>query len=112
MAVKFLQSLVQRGAPVVGARVTGLDCIERGSQTPATLSMRQQRMRPEYRPDSVAALAAHGAGRSLGHAGVASTAVAINATRAVLSGWPVPSVTHRNIWPIGFTHPAPQALWG
>ncbi len=108
MAVKFLQSLVQRGAPVVGARVTGRECNDFGQTMPAILSSMQ---RPdEYRLDPETASAVHGAGRSLGKAGAASAKVAINAIRAVPSGWPVSSVSVRNVSPSTLTPWAPRAL--
>jgi hypothetical protein len=102
MAVKLLQSLVQRGAPVVGARVTGLESkgyCQASQVSPAILSLlrlltpgnmtRGTILDSERCDMHRTASAVLGAGRSLRHAGVAvSTTVARTATRAVPSGWP------------------------
>ena len=95
MAVKFLQSLVQRGA-TTGARVTGLDSKAFGRALPATWSLMHP-IASDYRPNVmaeplVAVSAETGAGRSQGSRGAACISFAINAKRAVLSGWPVSSV--------------------
>jgi hypothetical protein len=101
MAVKLLQSLVQRGAPVLGARVTGLE--SKGycqAVLPATILSLLRHPTPGHlvrgtdrdaergamRRTAVAVL---GTGRSSRWAGVTvSTRVARSATGAVLSGWP------------------------
>lgn len=123
MAVKLLQSLVQRG--VFGTRVTGLDSKARGLALPATWSDMSHPNHSDYRPNVMAepltaVSAVKGAGRSQGSTGAARISFAINAKRAVLSGWPVSSVAagkavtgsgwraqHRNLFDI--TQPALQA---
>jgi hypothetical protein len=119
MAVKILQSLVLRGAPVVGARMTGRKTF--GQTLPAALSMPQHR--EDYLVPGVETSTSTGAGRSLSFAGAVNAVAAINARRAVLSGWPASSATTRKPRPAGpssgldvrggsaLIHSAPQALW-